>query len=150
MPPTVTPPVAIENSQVPGVTPWTSFKNGTNHSISPWRTKPVQNSAAVKVILTLTAAEFCTGFVRQGLMLWFVPFLKEVHGVTPGTWLFSIATGGVTVGGIVGGLLCGWMSDKLFQSRRAPVAFVFYLAQIVALFLLGRTHEPAAACFLIG
>ena len=103
-----------------------------------------------KVILTLTAAEFCTGFVRQGLMLWFVPFLKEVHGVTPGSWLFSVATGGVTVGGIVGGLLCGWMSDKLFQSRRAPVAFVFYLAQIVALFMLGRTHEPVVACFLIG
>jgi OPA family glycerol-3-phosphate transporter-like MFS transporter len=103
-----------------------------------------------KIILTLTAAEFCTGFVRQGLMLWFVPFLKEVHGVTPGSWLFSVATGGVTVGGIVGGLLCGWMSDKLFQSRRAPVAFVFYLAQIAALFLLGRTHEPVVACFLIG
>jgi OPA family glycerol-3-phosphate transporter-like MFS transporter len=103
-----------------------------------------------KVILTLTAAEFCTGFVRQGLMLWFVPFLKEVHGVTPGTWLFSVATGGVTVGGIIGGLLCGWMSDKLFQSRRAPVAFVFYLAQIGALFLLGQTREPAVACFLIG
>jgi len=103
-----------------------------------------------KVILTLTAAEFCTGFVRQGLILWFVPFLKEVHGVTPGTALFTVATGGVTVGGIVGGLLCGWMSDKLFQSRRAPVAFIFYLAQIVALFLLGATHDPAIACFLIG
>lgn len=103
-----------------------------------------------KVILTLTAAEFCTGFVRQGLMLWFVPFLKEVHGVTPGSTLFSMATGGVTVGGIVGGLLCGWMSDKLFQSRRPPVAFIFYLAQIAAVFMLGRTHDPATACFLIG
>ena len=103
-----------------------------------------------KVILTLTAAEFCTGFVRQGLMLWFVPFLKEVHGVTPGSGLFTMATTGVTVGGICGGLLCGWMSDKLFQSRRAPVAFLFYLMQIVAVFLLGRTHDAATACFLIG
>ncbi len=103
-----------------------------------------------KVILTLTAAEFCTGFVRQGLMLWFVPFLKEVHGVLPGTKLFSIATGGVTVGGICGGLLCGWLSDKVFQSRRPPVAFVFYLAQIGAVFMLGQTHDPAFACFLIG
>jgi OPA family glycerol-3-phosphate transporter-like MFS transporter len=103
-----------------------------------------------KIILTLTAAEFCTGFVRQGLMLWFVPFLKEVHGVAPGSWLFSVATGGVTVGGIAGGLLCGWMSDKLFQSRRAPVAFVFYLGQIGALYLLGVTRDPGVACFLIG
>ncbi len=103
-----------------------------------------------RVILTLTAAEFCTGFVRQGLMLWFVPFLKEVHGVNPGTWLFSLATGGITVGGVVGGLLCGWMSDRLFQSRRAPVAFLFYLAQIGALFALGVVRDPAVACFLIG
>jgi OPA family glycerol-3-phosphate transporter-like MFS transporter len=103
-----------------------------------------------KIILTLTAAEFCTGFVRQGLMLWFVPFLKEVHGVTPGSKLFSIATGGVTVGGICGGLLCGWLSDKVFQSRRPPVAFIFYLAQIGAVFMLGQTHDPMVACFLIG
>jgi OPA family glycerol-3-phosphate transporter-like MFS transporter len=103
-----------------------------------------------RIILTLTAAEFCTGFVRQGLMLWFVPFLKEVHGVTPGSALFSIATGGVTVGGIAGGLLCGWMSDKLFQSRRAPVAFIFYLAQIGALYALGATRDPGVACFMIG
>ena len=132
------------------------FNTGDATSSHADKDKPVDFAYLVthvfsnKVILTLTAAEFCTGFVRQGLMLWFVPFLKEVHGVTPGTWLFSVATGGVTVGGIVGGLLCGWLSDKVFQSRRAPVAFMFYLAQIVALFLLGRTHEPAVACFLIG
>jgi MFS transporter, OPA family, glycerol-3-phosphate transporter len=132
------------------------FNTGDATSAHADKDKPVDFAYLVthvfsnKVILTLTAAEFCTGFVRQGLMLWFVPFLKEVHGVTPGTWLFSVATGGVTVGGIVGGLLCGWMSDKLFQSRRAPVAFVFYLAQIVALFFLGQTREPAVACFLIG
>lgn len=103
-----------------------------------------------KVILTLTAAEFCTGFVRQGLLLWFVPFLKEVHGVQHGSTLFSVATGGITVGGIVGGVVCGWMSDKVFQSRRPPVAFIFYLGQILALFLLGQTKDPATASFLIG
>jgi OPA family glycerol-3-phosphate transporter-like MFS transporter len=103
-----------------------------------------------KVILTLTAAEFCTGFVRQGLLLWFVPFLKAVHGVTPGTTLFTVATGGITVGGIVGGLLCGYLSDKVFQSRRPPVAFIFYLGQILALYLLGVTKDPATAAFLIG
>ncbi|MBI5245574.1 MAG: MFS transporter [Elusimicrobia bacterium] len=103
-----------------------------------------------KVILTLTAAEFCTGFVRQGLLLWFVPFLKEVHGVTHGSSLFSVATTGITVGGICGGLMCGFLSDKVFQSRRPPVAFIFYLGQIVSLFALGQTKDPAIASFLIG
>jgi OPA family glycerol-3-phosphate transporter-like MFS transporter len=102
------------------------------------------------VIVTLAFAEFCTGFVRQGLMLWFVPFLKEVHNVSAGSFLFSVATIGVTVGGIVGGLLCGYLSDRWFQSRRPPVAFIFYLGQIASLFVLGRAAAPGLAAFMIG
>jgi len=102
------------------------------------------------VIITLTVAEFCTGFVRQGLMLWFVPFLKEVHGIAPGSALFNVASIGVTVGGIAGGLLCGYLSDRWFQSRRPPVAFIFYLGQIVSLFILGHAAAPGLAAFMIG
>jgi OPA family glycerol-3-phosphate transporter-like MFS transporter len=102
------------------------------------------------IILTLAVAEFCTGFVRQGLMLWFVPFLKEVHGVSAGSFLFSVATLGVTIGGILGGLLCGYLSDHWFQSRRPPVAFIFYLGQIASLFVLGRAATPGLAAFMIG
>lgn len=102
------------------------------------------------VILTIAAAEFCTGFVRQGLLLYFTEFLAEVHHVQPGTWLHSVASFGVTAGGIVGGLLCGWMSDKLFDSRRPPVAFIFYLGQIGALIALNHVHSPALAAWLVG
>jgi len=99
------------------------------------------------VVVALIFAEFCTGFVRQGVMLYFTEYLSEVYGVTkllpklhlfgwePSLfWLTGIA---FMVGGILGGLLCGWMSDKLFHSRRPPVAFVFYLVQVVMLCLLG-------------
>lgn len=102
------------------------------------------------VIVTLAVSEFCTGFVRQGLLLWFVPFLSEVHKIEHGGTLFTIATSGITVGGILGGILCGYMSDKLFQSRRPPVAFIFYLLQIVSLFILGQTASPLVASFMIG
>ncbi|MDE2038570.1 MAG: MFS transporter [Elusimicrobia bacterium] len=132
------------------------FHTGDATSDDPDRDKPVDYAYLVsrvfsnRVILTLIAAEFCTGFVRQGLLLWFVPFLKEVYHVTHGSLLFSIATSGITVGGIIGGLLCGWMSDRLFQSRRPPVAFIFYLGQIVSLLLLHWASSAAAACWLIG
>jgi OPA family glycerol-3-phosphate transporter-like MFS transporter len=102
------------------------------------------------VMLTLAAAEFCTGFVRQGLLLYFVEFLKEVHHVEHGTPLFWWAGTGITIGGIIGGLLCGWMSDKLFDSRRAPVAFIFYCMQVVALLMLGFANSAVAACALVG
>ncbi len=101
------------------------------------------------VILTIIAAEFCTGFVRQGVMLWFVPFLKEVHKIDHGTALFSVASTGITVGGILGGLLCGYLSDHVFGSRRAPVAFIFYIGQIGALLLLGAATSPVLAAWLV-
>jgi len=101
------------------------------------------------IILTIIAAEFCTGFVRQGVMLWFVPFLKEVHRIDHGATLFTVASFGVTVGGILGGLLCGFLSDRVFGSRRPPVAFLFYLGQIVALVWLGSTTSPVMAALLI-
>ena len=102
------------------------------------------------VILTLMVAEFCTGFVRQGLMLWFTPFLKEIHHIAPGSGLHQVASLGITVGGIVGGLLCGYMSDRLFQSRRPPVAFIFYIGQIISLLILGAARVPGLAAFMIG
>ncbi len=101
------------------------------------------------IILTIIAAEFCTGFVRQGVMLWFVPFLKEVHHIEHGSTWFTVASLGVTVGGILGGLLCGFLSDRVFGSRRPPVAFFFYIGQIVALLWLGYTTSPVMAAFLI-
>ncbi len=102
------------------------------------------------IMLTMAAAEFCTGWVRQGLLLYFAEFLVEVHGVKPGSWTFSLAASGITVGGIIGGVLCGWMSDRLFQSRRAPVAFIFYLGQALSLLALGLTHSAWLAAGLIG
>lgn len=133
-----------------------NFHTGDASSDDPDREKPVNFTYLLSrvfknpVIIILICSEFCTGFVRQGLMLWFVPFLKEVHNIEHGSYLFSVATAGVTVGGILGGLLCGWLSDKFFQSRRPPVAFIFYIGQIAALLMLGKTSSHAAAAFLIG
>ncbi len=102
------------------------------------------------VIRILLVAEFCTGLVRQGLLLYFTEFLKEVHGVAPGSTWFKVASWGVTAGGIAGAFACGYLSDYLFQSRRAPVAFLFYLGQVAALLLLGFAHSPAFAAVMIG
>src|SRR4051812_36945172 len=102
------------------------------------------------IMLNLAAAEFCTGFVRQGLLLYYTEFLGEVHGVKIGSTLFSLASTGVTVGGIIGGMLCGWMSDRVFQSRRAPVAFIFYIGQALSVLALGLTHNAMLASGLIG
>jgi OPA family glycerol-3-phosphate transporter-like MFS transporter len=91
------------------------------------------------IIVSLIFAEFCTGFVRQGVMLYFTEYLQEVYHLGKKEYLFWWTGLAFMGGGILGGLLCGWMSDKLFQSRRPPVAFLFYLVQVVMLGLLGLT-----------
>ncbi len=91
------------------------------------------------VIVALIFAEFCTGFVRQGVMLYFTEYLQEVYHLGKRDHLFWWTGIAFMAGGILGGLLCGWMSDKLFQSRRPPVAVVFYLVQVLMLGLLGLT-----------
>ncbi len=102
------------------------------------------------VIRRLIFAEFCTGIVRQGLLLYYTEFLDEVHAIKKGTALFSLASAGITVGGILGALICGFVSDYVFQSRRPPVAFIFYCGQVVSLLVLGLTHSPVVAAFMIG
>jgi len=91
------------------------------------------------VIVALIFAEFCTGFVRQGVMLYFTEYLQEVYHLGKKDHLFWWTGIAFMAGGIFGGLLCGWLSDKHFQSRRPPVAFLFYLVQVLMLGLLGLT-----------
>jgi len=91
------------------------------------------------IIVSLIFAEFCTGFVRQGVMLYFTEYLSAVYGLSNRAGLYWWTGVAFMFGGIFGGLLCGWMSDKLFQSRRPPVAFLFYLMQVVMLSLLGAS-----------
>jgi OPA family glycerol-3-phosphate transporter-like MFS transporter len=84
------------------------------------------------------------------LLLYFPEYLKEVHHVARGSSDFQLASAGITAGGIVGALACGFLSDRFFQSRRAPVAFIFYLGQIGSLFVLGLATTSTFASFMIG
>jgi MFS transporter, OPA family, glycerol-3-phosphate transporter len=132
------------------------FNTGDASSSDPDKDKPVDWNYLIKkvftnpIILTIMIAEFCTGFVRQGLLLWIVPFLSEVHHVEHGSVLYDVATLGITIGGIIGGLLCGFLSDRLFQSRRPPLAFMFYMGHIVFILALGWVVNSIAASILIG
>jgi OPA family glycerol-3-phosphate transporter-like MFS transporter len=104
------------------------------------------------VLRVLAFAEFCTGIVRQGLLLHYGRFLAQVHHVTEKATpvRYQIASLGITVGGILGALLCGVLSDKVFGSRRAPVAFIFYIGQVVALVALGLAGSSLMAVLLVG
>lgn len=76
------------------------------------------------VILIIVAIEFCTGFLRNGVMSWYPKFAnatgRQDDAVT-NNWGLLLCTFG-----ILGGMFAGIISDKVFHSRRGPVASVLY------------------------
>jgi OPA family glycerol-3-phosphate transporter-like MFS transporter len=77
------------------------------------------------IIMTIVAIEFCTGFLRNGVMSWYPKFSKAV-GIGDD---FVAANWGMLlcVFGIVGGMFAGVISDRVFGSRRGPVVSVLYM-----------------------
>lgn len=101
------------------------------------------------VILTLCFVEFCTGVLRNGTMHWVDIYLKTgaaEGGLGLAKDHFLRANWGLIlmVAGIIGGNVAGIVSDKLFQSRRAPAAALLYAVLVVGSVALGFTLEHAA------
>ncbi len=84
-------------------------------------------------VLTLGLAYFCLKFVRYTLIFWIGVYLVEQQG-------FDAAEAGYIqvsfpLAGVAGTILSGWMSDRLFDARRAPPAVLLLVGLIVALLL---------------
>ncbi len=72
------------------------------------------------IILMIGVVELTSGVLRDGILNWYLLFSKEtplgVQAITLNWGFWGCVTG------IAGGFAAGWVSDKLFQSRRAPSA----------------------------
>ena len=87
-----------------------------------------------KIIWTIGAIEFTSGILRNGVLQWYKVFAKDTGMGVPhimNNWGFW---GCVT--GIIGGFSAGWISDRIFQSRRAPVAGIMQGIAFFAVFLM--------------
>jgi len=87
-----------------------------------------------KTILTIAAIEFCSGVLRNGIMHWYRIYSKQIG--LPKTFLFRQHWGLLlAIAGSCGGIFAGLLSDKVFGSRRGPVAALLY-GMMVALTVL--------------
>ncbi len=91
------------------------------------------------IIMTIVLIEFCSGFLRNAIMQWYIIFANETgikSSFVPANWGLLLC-----VAGILGGVFAGTISDRLFQSRRGPVSAVLYggmtLGSIVLFWMLG-------------
>jgi MFS transporter, OPA family, glycerol-3-phosphate transporter len=83
-------------------------------------TKMLKNPA----IITITLIEFCSGFLRTSIMDTYKPFADAIGRSTE----FVKSHWGILncAAGILGGVLAGIISDRVFGSRRGPVAGLLY------------------------
>ena len=77
-----------------------------------------------RVILVIAAIEFCSGFLRNAIMHWYRDFAKGMSV----TEQFVYEHWGMLLcmAGMFGGMFAGAVSDRVFDSRRGPVAAVLY------------------------
>ena len=97
------------------------------------------------IILTIAAVEFCSGFLRQAPMQWYRTFAKQTDSMLhlKGDFIYDHWGMWLCVAGISGGVIAGIISDRVFQSRRGPVAAILYggvLIGSIALFSLFQTE----------
>jgi len=90
------------------------------------------------VAITIACAEFCTGLVRKGFEEWFPRYMQEVQHLTLDNPIFARNALAIVAAGVAGAFLAGFVSDKVFRSRRPPVAFIGYTLQVVSLAVVWR------------
>jgi MFS transporter, OPA family, glycerol-3-phosphate transporter len=117
------------------------------------RTAPnivLKTIASNPVIWIIALAYACTGSVRQGIDQWFPRFMKEVHHVDFQSARFQLVAFLIPVVASAGSLISGFVSDKVFGGRRAPVAAGLYFVETAVIVLAAQFHSvDAAVVFLV-
>jgi OPA family glycerol-3-phosphate transporter-like MFS transporter len=94
-----------------------------------------------KIILTIAVIEFCTGVLRNGVMHWYPIYLKDYMHLAADAFMRQHWGLILMLAGVFGGMVAGIMSDKVFGSRRGPVAGLLYglmfFATLLMVFVVG-------------
>ena len=102
------------------------------------------------VIWVVACAYACTGAVRQGIDQWFPRFMQEVHHADFQSAQFQLVAFSIPFVASAGSLISGFISDKIFQGRRAPVAAGLYFAETIIILAAAQFHTAnAAVLFLV-
>ena len=104
------------------------------------------------IILTVAMVEFTSGVLRNGVMMWYQTFAKQVP--QQGGEFFTHNWGLLLfVTGILGGFAGGLISDEFFQSRRGPPAGIFngimFVATVVMAVFLYNAPNLIGICAVV-
>lgn len=101
------------------------------------------------VIVTVALIEFCTGVLRNGIMHWYLIYAKEA--LLPAAQFMLDHWGLILmIAGSTGGMVAGILSDKVFGSRRAPVAGLLYGLILVSTIAMTFSLSPSLNPLILG
>ncbi len=103
------------------------------------------------IIMTIACVEFCSGFLRQAIMQWYRTFAKQTNEALGFAGDFVYENWGLLLccAGILGGVVAGVISDRVFGSRRGPVAAILYLVMLLGAVALAFTYTTPVVGYLV-
>jgi len=122
----------------PEATGFTDVHPGEEDHAEPERAGLVESFRVIfsnRYVWIVALAYACTGVVRQGIDQWFPRYMQEVHGISLKSAEFAWVAYGIPLVAVLGSLTSGFVSDTLFQGRRAPVAAILYFTETVVIVL---------------
>lgn len=89
-----------------------------------------------KTVLAYGSSYFFLKFIRYSLLFWLPLYMVE-------KFHYQAANAGMAstlfeVGGLVGSIFAGWISDKYFQARRAPISTIMLVGLAFVSFLYAK------------
>lgn len=135
-----------EETGFPGVIPDDSGSAGVRSDV-----REVIGAITRNPVVWITACAYaCTGAVRQAVDQWFPRYMQELYQVDLKSAQFQFLAFLIPFVASAGSLLSGYVSDTVFQGRRAPVALVLYFLETAIILLAAQFHSAnAAILFLI-
>ena len=111
----------------------------------------LQRVISSRTLWIISAAYFCTGWVRHGFEQWFPAYLQEVMLLPTNSVAFQLKALALPVAATLGAFAAGVASDKLFGSRRGPPTALMYFVQfaLLLLFFYVPGNEVGVAIYLI-
>jgi OPA family glycerol-3-phosphate transporter-like MFS transporter len=95
-----------------------------------------------KLLWAIAVANAFVYLVRYGVLDWAPTYLQEEKGFSfdESSWAYAL----YEWAGIPGTIACGYLSDKLFQGRRAPAVIIYMLATLacVVVYWLNPPGHP--------
>lgn len=97
-----------------------------------------------RVVWIIAFAYSCTGAVRQCIDQWFPTYLQEVAHIDLSSRLFEVTGTLIPFVASTGSFVSGFVSDRFFGGRRAPVALAIYFTEVCVILLAAHARSPGA------